>query len=62
MDAYLTLNNWVYHRDYKERVTANVLYNHTWRSVSNKYEIKLISKKDGRILDEEAWNRKSGLR
>ena len=62
VDAYLTLNDWVYHRYYKERVTANVLYNHTWRDVGNKYEIKLISKKDGRILGQEAWNRKSGLR
>ena len=62
VDAILVLNDWIYHRN-RRRITvkADQTFSHTWSGVSNKYEVKLITKDSNIELAKEAWNRKSGL-
>jgi len=61
VDAILILNDWIYRRTHRHQVTAGQVYNHNWTGVSNKYEVKLMSKEGNVVMAKEAWNRKTGL-
>lgn len=60
VDAKLHLHDLFYHRDYKYDVKAGQTYNHKWRNVGDKYEIKLVANDTGKILGFENHSNKNG--